>query len=56
MDLTNIKPEELKCKGTLSILRHKIEPDKHFGARCKYCGKTVHQIRKDERARRLRRG
>ena len=55
MDLTNIKPEELKCKGTLSLFRHKIVVDKSEGARCKHCGKTVHQIKAEERARRLKR-
>ena len=49
----SIKPEDLRCKETLYLLKHKIIPNKHFGARCKYCDKTVHQIRKEERAKRI---
>jgi len=50
----DVNPEDLRCKETLYLRKHKIEIQKGRGARCKYCNRTVSDLRQEGKIKQRR--
>lgn len=56
MNNNSVKPEDLRCKETLYLRKHKIGIIKGRGARCKYCDRTVSDLRYEAKIKQRRKG